>query len=352
MVRLRRTSASSPGWTRVRHGRGFRYLDEGGQPLPDEDVTRCKELVIPPAWREVWICPAANGHLQAVGTDDAGRRQYLYHPAWRERRDAEKFRHMERFARSLLKRRTGVRRGLGDEPDLAGVTALVFGLLDLGTFRIGSDRYTDENGSYGLTTIEREHVSFDRGRVTFAYTAKSGQQLDVTVRDARIHGLLRTLHEREGSSRRLLAYRVDGSWRDLDAGEVNDFVKQTLGEEFSAKDFRTWRGTVIAAQELSSAAADTKTARKRAVTAAMRTVGEHLGNTPLGRAGLLRRPEGRRPVPGRRDGRAGLPRDDAGRPGEPDARAQRAEPAAQGRPALAARGEGRGARTSGCAAAG
>jgi len=153
----------------VPHGKGFRYLDEDGAPLSPLDRERCINLVIPPAWRDVWICPAENGHLQAVGTDDAGRRQYLYHPAWRERRDAEKFAHMERFARSLIRHRQAARRDLGDEPDLTTVSAVAFSLLDLGMFRIGSERYTDEYGSHGLTTVERSHVTREGRGLTFSY---------------------------------------------------------------------------------------------------------------------------------------------------------------------------------------
>lgn len=265
----------------MRHGRGFRYLDADGAPLPDDDVTRCKALVIPPAWTEVWICPVVNGHLQAVGTDDAGRRQYLYHPAWRERRDAEKFEHMERFARALLKQRTRARRELSLEPDLRSVTAAAFSLLDLGIFRIGSDRYADENGSHGLTTVETSHVTPLGKGLVFEYTAKSAQEVSVTVRDQRVVALLDVLRARdEAPGTRLLAYREDDRWVDLGADQVNAYIKELLGAEFSAKDFRTWRGTVIAAHALSTADASTKTARKRSVAAAMRTVGEHLGNTP------------------------------------------------------------------------
>src|SRR5215207_2314817 len=133
MVRLRRTSPSSPGWSRVRHGRGFRYLDEDGEPLEREQVERCRELVIPPAWTNVWICPVENGHLQAVGTDDAGRRQYIYHPDWRVRRDLEKYERMEGFAASLLRHRLAARRDLGGEGlGLGRVVATAFSLLDLG----------------------------------------------------------------------------------------------------------------------------------------------------------------------------------------------------------------------------
>ncbi len=280
MVRLRRTSASSPGWARVRHGRGFRYLDQDGAPLEEIDVERCKRLVIPPAWTEVWICPVENGHLQAVGTDAAGRRQYLYHPDWRIRRDLEKFAKMEGFAAALLKRRPESRRDLrGDDMTLERVVATAFSLLDLGMFRIGSDRYAEENGSYGLTTLEKQHVHVDDKAVSFAYAAKSGQEVEVTVRDDQVCAVLRELRRRRGGSERLLAYKEAGRWREIDADDVNGYIKSLLGEEYSAKDFRTWRGTAIAALSLARSKADTPTARKRAVSAAMEHVSEHLGNT-------------------------------------------------------------------------
>jgi DNA topoisomerase I len=279
MVRLRRVSASMPGWSRVRHGRGFRYLDESGTALETIDIDRCKKLVIPPAWTEVWICPAENGHLQAVGTDDAGRRQYLYHPEWRTRRDAEKFVHMEQFARSLIRHRLAARRDLGGDLDLTTVSAAAFSLLDLGMFRIGSDRYTEENESYGLTTLEKEHVTRNGRGLTFSYTAKSGQEVEVTVRDDRVGAVLDALLRRRSGGERLLAFKDGRRWRDLVADDVNEYVKRRLGEDFSAKDFRTWRGTVIAAHALAKSDASSKTARKRSVAAAMREVGDHLGNT-------------------------------------------------------------------------
>ncbi|KAA1379696.1 DNA topoisomerase IB [Aeromicrobium fastidiosum] len=281
MVRLRRTSASSPGWSRTRHGRGFRYLDQDGNPLQPEQVERCKKLVIPPAWTEVWICSVDNGHLQAVGTDDAGRRQYLYHPGWRERRDAEKFERMEDFASALLKRRGTARRDLaGDELDLRRVAAATFSLLDLGMFRIGSVRYAEENGSFGLTTLLKHHVVPGNDGLSFAYAAKSGQEVQVTVRDERVQTVLETLRRRRGGSDQLLAYRADGAWKDLDATDVNAYVKEVLRGDFTAKDFRTWRGTTIAALALAGSDGSTATKRKKSVAAAMREVSEHLGNTP------------------------------------------------------------------------
>lgn len=270
-VRLRRVSPALQGWTRVRQGRGFRYLDESGAPLSAADVDRCRELVIPPAWTDVWICPIPNGHLQAVGTDAAGRRQYLYHPQWRVARDAEKFAHMAEFARRLLRRRPLVRRYLSEEPTRRAVSAAAFSLLDLGVFRIGSTRYMDDNGSYGLATIEKRHVQLDGHRVVFGYQAKSGQQVDVTVRDERVARLIELLLRRRAGGSTLLAYREGGRWQNLGAEDVNAYVKSTLGDDCTAKDFRTWRGTVIAAHALAFPGAT--------IPAAMREVGEHLGNT-------------------------------------------------------------------------
>jgi DNA topoisomerase-1 len=280
MVRLRRTSAGSPGWSRVRHGRGFRYLDQDGRPLDPVDIDRCKRLVIPPAWTEVWICPVDNGHLQAVGTDAAGRRQYLYHPQWRVRRDQEKFQRMEGFAAALLTRRAASRRDLGGtELTLERVAATAFSLLDLGMFRIGSERYVEENGSYGLTTLEKRHVRGEGRGMTFAYTAKSGQLVDVTVRDDRVREVLEALRTRRGGGTRLLAYKSGRQWQPLAAEDVNAYVKDLLGPEYTAKDFRTWRGTAIAALALARSDGTTATRRKKSVSAAMREVSEHLGNT-------------------------------------------------------------------------
>jgi DNA topoisomerase-1 len=281
MVRLRRTSPSSPGWSRVRHGRGFRYLDEDGRPLEPEQVIRCRQLVIPPAWNDVWICAVENGHLQAVGTDAAGRRQYIYNPDWRARRDTEKFERMEGFAASLLKHRMEARRHLGiDELSLERVAATAFSLLDLGMFRIGSERYVEENGSYGLTTLEKRHVHGAGRGMTFSYPAKSGQPVEVTVRDERVREVIEALRRRRGGGDRLLAYRTGGQWQDLTADDVNAYVKELLGEHYSAKDFRTWRGSSIAALALARSDRSTAARRKKAVSAAMREVSEHLGNTP------------------------------------------------------------------------
>ncbi|MFI5425849.1 hypothetical protein [Aeromicrobium sp. UC242_57] len=180
----------------------------------------------------MWICSVPNGHLQAVGTDAAGRRQYLYHPAWRERRDAEKFDRIVDFADELLRRRARARRALGaGDLGLEQVSAAAFCLLDLGMFRVGSAIYVEENGSYGLTTLEKSHVDITGSRATFAYAAKSGQDVEVSVGDRQVVSVLTALRRRRGGGDRLLAYRTGRTWHDLTAEDVNAYVKDLLGRE-------------------------------------------------------------------------------------------------------------------------
>jgi DNA topoisomerase IB len=281
--RLRRTSPDQPGWTRRRAGKGFVYLDQDGVRLCDEDAQRCRDLVIPPAWQDVWITPHENGHLQAVGTDDAGRRQYLYHPHWRSRRDAEKFDRVLLFGRALSKARERVLTDLGAEGmEQPRACAVAVRLLDLGYFRIGNDVYADQNGSFGLTTLERRHVRRNRDRMVFCFEGKSGVEHCIEIDDTAVVEALETMRRRRGGGDRLLAFKEGRRWRPLDSTTVNDYVRETTGLEATAKDFRTWHATVIAAAAL----ADTpekgasRTSRKRAVSAAMKEVSEFLGNTP------------------------------------------------------------------------
>lgn len=283
MVRLRTVSAKDPGWTRRRAGRGFVYLDELGRRLDQEDRERCRLLVIPPAWQEVWICPFPNGHLQAVGTDDAGRRQYLYHPEWRRRRDESKHDRVLQVAARLPRARRRVKADLalpGMPYERALATA--FRLLDLGFFRIGGEAYAEANNSYGLATIRKEHVTLENGNVVFDFVAKSGQERYVALADDLVRSAVRDLLRRRSGGPELLAYRDGRRWRDVSSAEINSYIKDQVGGEVSAKDFRTWHGTVIAAVVLAQANTDatSKTARAKAVTAAMREVGDYLGNTP------------------------------------------------------------------------
>jgi DNA topoisomerase IB len=282
MARLRHSSPDNPGWTRRRAGKGFVYLDEDGRRLPAEDAQRVRDLVIPPAWEDVWICPWPNGHLQAVGTDDAGRRQYLYHPDWRARRDSEKYQRVLTFGRALSKAREEVLRDLGtDGMSEKRACAVAVRLLDLGSFRIGNDVYADRHGSFGLTTLERRHVRRDGDRLVFAFTGKSGIDHRIEIDDPGALEALEVMRRRRGGDDRLLAWKDGRRWRPVEASMVNDYVARTTGMDATAKDFRTWHATVIAAAALAEAPeATSKTARKRTVSAVMKEVAEFLGNTP------------------------------------------------------------------------
>ena len=281
--RLRRTSPDQPGWTRRRAGKGFVYLDEEGARLSEEDAQRVRDLVIPPAWRDVWVTPHENGHLQAVGTDDAGRRQYLYHPHWRSRRDAEKFDRVLLFGKALSRARERVLVDLGtDGMALSRACAVAVRLLDLGYFRIGNDVYADQNQSFGLTTLERRHVRRRGDRLVFCFTGKSGIEHCIEIDDPATIEALDTMRRRRGGGDRLLAWKEGRSWQPLDSSRVNDYVRETTGLDATAKDFRTWHATVIAAAALAETdePGKSKASRKRAVTAAMKEVSEFLGNTP------------------------------------------------------------------------
>ena len=282
MARLRRSSPDNPGWSRRRAGKGFVYLDESGRRLPDADAQRVKDLVIPPAWEDVWICPWPHGHLQAVGTDDAGRRQYLYHPDWRDRRDSEKFRRMVDFGKALSKAREQVLVDLGtDGMSRERACAVAVRLLDLGYFRIGNDVYADKHGSFGLTTLRREHVRRRGDELVFCFAGKSGVDHQVTIDDPHAIESLEVMRRRRGGEQ-LLAWKDGRAWRDLASGHVNDYLRETTGDDYSAKDFRTWHATVIAAAALAETEepGESRASRKRAVSAAMKEVAEFLGNTP------------------------------------------------------------------------
>ena len=283
MPRLRRTSPDQPGWTRRRAGRGFTYLDEHGRRLPEEDAQRVRELVIPPAWRDVWVTPHPHGHLQAVGTDDAGRRQYLYHPEWRTRRDAEKFERMLDFGKALARARELVVTDLAREGmPLQRACAAAVRLLDLGYFRIGNDVYADENGSFGLTTLERRHVRRHQDRLVFAFVGKSGVEHEIEIDDRVVIEAIEVMRRRRGGDLRLLSYKEGRSWRSVLPDLVNAYLRETTGLEATAKDFRTWHATVLAAAALAETPepGETQASRKRAVAGAMKEVSSFLGNTP------------------------------------------------------------------------
>lgn len=284
MSRLRRADPSLPGFTRRRAGKGFVYYDDKGRRIADIEVLeRIKALVIPPAWKDVWICPWPSGHLQAVGIDAAGRRQYLYHDRWRTRRDAEKFERMVDFAGALPDLRKHccdllAGKGLTQER----VLACTIRLLDLGFFRIGGEEYVAQNGSYGLATLRKKHVTLGPGNaVTFDYPAKSGKRRVQTIVDEAVFDVVAALKRRRSGGTKLFVYRRGQEWCDVRSSDINDFVQEISGDRFTAKDFRTWAGTVLAAVALAVAEhARSKTARKRAVSRACQEVAHYLGNTP------------------------------------------------------------------------
>ena len=285
--RLRRADCSSPGLTRRKQGKGFTYLDADGERVTEpEDVGRIAELGIPPAWKDVWICPDSRGHLQATGIDAAGRKQYLYHPQWRTRRDSEKFDEMIRFAAALPELRAHVDEHLTATGDLSRdrVLACAVRLLDRGFFRIGSEQYAAENESYGLATMRKEHVTLDPEQhgMVFDYTAKSGKRRIQGVVDPAVFEVVSALKRRRGGGPELLAYRGGRSWSDVRSPDINEYLKEVTGDDFSAKDFRTWAATMLAAIALavSGEVAATQTGRKRAVTRAVKEVSHYLGNTP------------------------------------------------------------------------
>lgn len=284
MPRLRRVDCSDPGIRRIRRGRGFSYEEEDGTTIRDREVIeRIRELAIPPAWTDVWICPSAYGHIQATGYDDRGRKQYLYHPAWREHRDREKYKSMAKFAGALPEMRAKTdedlaKRGLGRER----VLACSVRLLDLGFFRIGSERYAEENETFGLATLRKRHVEVTRGVAVFDYTAKGAKRHRQEIADPVIVPTIRSLKNRKGGGHELLAYRNGRGWADVKAADINEYLKVMMRGDYSAKDFRTWNATVLAAVELAANGHDasSKTARKRAANAATKRVAEYLNNTP------------------------------------------------------------------------
>jgi DNA topoisomerase-1 len=286
MARLRRADCSGPGITRRRSGSGFVYFDADGRRVEEPEVLeRIRELGLPPAWRDVWICPYPNGHLQATGLDAAGRKQYRYHDAWRTRRDAEKFADMTRFARALPALRAHVEADLHatDRLTRERVLACAVRLLDRGFFRIGTEEYTVTNESYGLATMRKEHVTVEAdGTMVFDYPAKSGQRRLQAIVDPLATDIVAQLKRRRGGGPELLAYRNGRSWVDLRSPDINAYLKESTGDDFSAKDFRTWSATVLAAVALavSGPAQGSPTSRSRAITRAVKETARYLGNTP------------------------------------------------------------------------
>jgi DNA topoisomerase IB len=281
LARIRRSKISKPGITRRRCGKGFVYLGPGGKRVTDEETLRIKGLVIPPAWTDVWISEDALGHIQAVGYDAAGRKQYLYHPRWRASRDKRKFERIIDFARALPELRRSVERDLEQEGlPRTKVLALAVRLIDLGLFRIGNEEYARQNGSFGLATIRTDHVTVsNEGVMRFDFIAKGGKRQKLTVTDPQAARVVASLKRRPGNPE-LLAYRDEDGWTDIRSTDINDYLKSLTGG-FTAKDFRTWSATVMAASILAEAAeADSRVSTKRVASEAVKRVAEQLGNTP------------------------------------------------------------------------
>ena len=283
--RLRRSDCSAPGLTRVRRGKGFSYQDAGGRRLSDPDeIVRIKSLAIPPAWQNVWICDDPMGHLQATGIDAAGRTQYLYHPRWRELQDRKKFDHMVEFAQELPKLRRRILSDLASDQELGRrrVLACALRLLDVGLFRIGSEEYADQDGGVGLATVSRHDVTVRAEEVVFDYRGKSGVRQIQSVRDPLSADVVRALKRRRSGGDQLLAYRERHRWHGVRSEQISEYLKQQIGDQYSAKDFRTWNATVLATVSVAADGreATSKRAHKRAIDGAVRGVAEVLGNTP------------------------------------------------------------------------
>jgi len=282
-MRLRRSAVGGPGIRRARRGRGFAYQNPDGTPVTDATtLQRIKDLVIPPAWKKVWICSYPNGHIQAVGDDAAGRRQYLYHQKWQQERNEEKFDRVLEMSAALpdMRRRIAAdlrRRGL----DRDRVVALALHILDLGYFRAGGEQYAEDNDSYGIATLLCEHIALQKQAVEFDYPAKSGVRRTLLIDDPEVVRSVRALLRGRGRTERLLVCHNGSGWTDLHADDLNARLKELVGDEYTVKDLRTWHGTVLAAAAFVDADPPAnKTVIKRVESAVMKEVAEELGNTP------------------------------------------------------------------------
>ncbi|TCO33161.1 DNA topoisomerase IB [Kribbella steppae] len=282
-MRLRRSDPDGPGLTRRGHGRGFAYLDADGKRVTDQDtLDRIRTLAIPPAWKDLWICPYPNGHLQATGTDDAGRRQYLYHGDWRTTQDADKHDRVRRLARKLPAFREAVdrdlcRKGLVRER----VLAVALRMLDYGVFRTGNSQYAEEHGSRGAATLLRDDVRVRKGKLVFDFVAKGGVDRVIELDDNRLVDAVSALKRTRHGEPQLLVYRDRDGYHEIDATMINERFQELVGDDFTVKDLRTWTATVHAAVDLAQADPPiTKKALNAAVKDMLAEVADHLGNTP------------------------------------------------------------------------
>ena len=284
-MRLRTVSWQDPGWRRVRHGRGFRYLDAAGRLLQGIELQHARDLPIPPAWTDVWICAHERGHLQAVGTDAAGRRQYLYHPHWRVQRDIAKFERVTAAAAALPQMRRTIKNQILGAPADASTErdralAVAIRLLDLGCFRIGSETSAD-SGSHGLTTLQRRHCRLDGDELSFRFVGKSDIEQHIRIQDPELADALGPMVAKSPKTGRLLGSDVEGRWNPITAAELNQRLADLIGADFTAKDFRTWHATTTAAATLARRPQPTtRTGCQRRIREAMAAAADLLGNTP------------------------------------------------------------------------
>jgi DNA topoisomerase-1 len=279
---LRYVTDAMPGIRRVKRADGFVYLDSRGQEVADPDERlRIKALAIPPAWTDVWICPNPRGHLQATGRDARGRKQYRYHAEWRKVRDEAKFERLAAFGEAL----PAIRRKTEQDLKLPGlprekVLAALIELLEATLIRVGNDEYARQNDSYGLTTLQNEHAQVNGDELRFHFKGKSNKEHVIGLRDRRLAAVVKQCRHLPGQ--RLFQYQgEDGEYHSVYSDDVNDYLHDVAGEEFTAKDFRTWAATVLAAQALSNVGPyESKAEAKRNVTRAIETVAEQLRNTP------------------------------------------------------------------------
>ena len=263
-MRLRRSKLTGPGLRRVRRGKGWSYQDADGRPVDERTRERIDALVIPPAWKDVWICPRPNGHIQAVGTDEAGRRQYLYHPVWREFRDRAKHQRVRLLVPLLPEMRRRVRHDLRHaELPRERVIAVALRMLDLGLFRTGGAKYEQENGTHGVTTLYKKHVVVDGDELHFHFPAKSGVQRDATVKDPALAVAITALKQSKPPGKRLLQYYEGERWHEVTGADVNAEFKVLTGSDFTVKDLRTWAATVTAAAALAELSLDRDGVAKR-----------------------------------------------------------------------------------------
>ncbi len=279
---LRYVSDAQPGFTRRRSGKGFSFKDSDGKTISDPKMTsRFKALVIPPAWREVWICPYSNGHIQATGFDERGRKQYLYHEKWRQARDENKYERMLSFAQLLPKIRRTTKRDLKQRGlPRTKVLAAILQLLEKTMIRIGNEQYAKENKSFGLTTMRNRHAKVRGTKVHFDFKGKSGIHHEIYLQDSTLARVIAKLQDLPGQE--LFQYEDEyGETVSVGSGDVNEYLKEITGEDFTAKDFRTWSGTVLASLALQEFEKfDSQTQAKKNIVRAIEDVAGKLGNTP------------------------------------------------------------------------